>query len=194
MHFSYQEARGQNNVTRVLQVSNISFRYPWEQTMVTTVLLTSENNSIGKSIRETRWLDFFIVIKGNGKEMENRPVDLVILSLYGKLFFIEEVIQPSDHLFWCPFGHTPKSPYPYTGVPIDVYIAPEGYHESRIEEENHIPCLSGHTSFYTAHSMIGFVGCRHTSLAYIRFFISKWYFEHGKFVSPETIIWFHINI
>lgn len=59
----------------------------------------------------------------------------------------------------------------------------------RAEEENHFPWLSNLTSFYTVEDMNGFLGCRHTVLAHIQFFISKWYFEHTKFISPETITW-----
>lgn len=41
MYLSYQEAGGQNSMTSVLQESNVSFRYPWEQMVAVASLLTS---------------------------------------------------------------------------------------------------------------------------------------------------------
>lgn len=89
----------------------------------------SENNSTGKSSRETRWLESFMVMKGNGKELENRPVDLVSLSLYGKPFFIEEVIQPSDHLLMLLWTHS--------NISMSLYSCPQScmYCSRRVSRE-----------------------------------------------------------
>ncbi|PKU45118.1 hypothetical protein llap_4569 [Limosa lapponica baueri] len=49
-----------------------------------------------------------------------------------------------------------------------------GSHESRAEEDNHLPWPTGHASFYAAWDMIGFLVCKRTLLVHVQFFVHQY--------------------
>ena len=46
-----------------------------------------------------------------------------------------------------------------------------GSHKSRVEGNNHLPQLAGHASYNTAQDMVDFLGCKHTLMTQVEFFI-----------------------
>jgi len=48
-----------------------------------------------------------------------------------------------------------------------------GPHESRAEGDNSLPSPCCHPSFNAAHNTVGLLGCKHTLLAYVQFFIHQ---------------------
>lgn len=72
-------------------------------------------------------------------------------SQFSQSLFVEEVLQPFDHLCSPSSGPNPTDPYlSYAGGPRAECSVPVGSHKSRVEGENQVPRPTGHTYFDAA--------------------------------------------
>ena len=87
---------------------------------------------------------------------------------------IGQVLQPLDCLHGPPLD-PPQQLHilPVLGASALDTVVQQGPHESRVEGDNHLPVLAGHPSSDGTQNTIGLLGCKHTLVARIKFFINQ---------------------
>ncbi|KAK4826482.1 hypothetical protein QYF61_009478 [Mycteria americana] len=90
-------------------------------------------------------------------------------------FFIGEVLQPSDHLRGFPLDPLQQlHVFPVLRAPELEAALQVGSHQSRAEEQNHLPQPAGHASFDAAQDIVGCLGCECTLSAHVQLFIHQY--------------------